>query len=72
MASRSDSDFDDSDFDAVIVGGGIGGLVCAAYLAVAGRRVLLAEQHDVVGGNTQVFRRRRKYEFDVGVHYLGD
>jgi len=72
VASRSDSDFDDSDFDAVIVGGGIGGLVCAAYLAVAGRRVLLAEQHDVVGGNTQVFRRRRRYEFDVGVHYLGD
>jgi all-trans-retinol 13,14-reductase len=61
-----------ADYDAVIVGGGIGGLVCAAYLAVAGRRVLLAEQHDVVGGNTQVFRRRRKYEFDVGVHYLGD
>jgi all-trans-retinol 13,14-reductase len=59
-------------YDAVIVGGGMGGLVCAAYLAVAGRRVLLAEQHDVVGGNSQVFRRRRRYEFDVGVHYLGD
>jgi all-trans-retinol 13,14-reductase len=61
-----------AEYDAVIIGGGIGGLVCAAYLAVAGRRVLLAEHHDVVGGNTQVFRRRRKYEFDVGVHYLGD
>jgi len=59
-------------YDAAVVGGGIGGLVCAAYLAVAGRRVLLAEQHDVTGGNSQVFRRRRKYEFDVGVHYLGD
>lgn len=61
-----------ADYDAVIIGGGIGGLVCAAHLAVAGRRVLLAEHHDVVGGNTQVFRRRRRYEFDVGVHYLGD
>ncbi|MFJ8990675.1 phytoene desaturase family protein [Streptomyces sp. NPDC102279] len=59
-------------YDAVIVGGGIGGLVCAGYLAVSGRRVLVAEQHDVTGGNTQVFRRRRAYEFDVGVHYLGD
>ncbi|MFI0982062.1 phytoene desaturase family protein [Streptomyces sp. NPDC021093] len=59
-------------YDAVIVGGGVGGLVCAAYLAVAGRRVLLAEQHDVTGGNAQVFRRRRAYEFDVGMHYVGD
>ncbi|MFC1418474.1 phytoene desaturase family protein [Streptacidiphilus cavernicola] len=70
MASRSDTS--GRDYDAVVVGGGMGGLVCAAYLAVAGRRVLLAEQHDVVGGNSQVFRRRRRYEFDVGVHYLGD
>ncbi|MFD3515518.1 phytoene desaturase family protein [Streptomyces sp. NPDC058657] len=59
-------------YDAVIVGGGIGGLVCGAYLAVAGLRVLLAEQHDVTGGNAQVFRRRRAYEFDVGMHYVGD
>jgi phytoene dehydrogenase-like protein len=59
-------------YDVVIVGGGIGGLVCAAYLAVTGRRVLLAEQHDVTGGNAQVFRRRRAYEFDVGMHYIGD
>ena len=71
MESRSDTASSEV-YDAVVVGGGMGGLVCAAYLAVAGRRVLLAEQHDVVGGNSQVFRRRRRYEFDVGVHYLGD
>lgn len=72
---RNDDRYDDRNndrYDAVIVGGGIGGLVCAAYLAVAGRRVLVVEQHDVVGGSSQVFRRRRRYEFDVGVHYLGD
>jgi all-trans-retinol 13,14-reductase len=59
-------------WDAIVVGGGMGGLVCAAYLAVAGRRVLVIEQHDVVGGSGHMFRRRRAYQFDVGVHYLGD
>ncbi|MDG4810803.1 NAD(P)/FAD-dependent oxidoreductase [Micromonospora sp. WMMD1120] len=59
-------------WDAVVVGAGLGGLVCAAYLAADGRRVLVTEQHDVAGGNSHVFRRRRAYEFDVGVHYLGD
>lgn len=59
-------------WDAIVVGGGFGGLTCAAYLATHGYRVLVAEQHDVAGGNGHVFRRRRTYEFDVGVHYLGD
>ncbi|EFL17232.1 NAD(P)/FAD-dependent oxidoreductase [Streptomyces sp. C] len=63
---------DRDEWDAIVVGSGIGGLVCAAYLAADGRRVLVLEQHDVAGGNSHVFRRRRAYEFDVGVHYLGD
>lgn len=59
-------------YDAIVVGSGIGGLVSGGYLAADGRRVLVLEQHDVAGGNAHVFRRRRKYEFDVGTHYLGD
>jgi all-trans-retinol 13,14-reductase len=59
-------------WDAVVVGGGFGGLVCAAYLAVSGYRVVVFEHHDVAGGSGHTFRRRRAYEFDVGVHYLGD
>jgi phytoene dehydrogenase-like protein len=37
-------------YDAVIVGGGHNGLVCAAYLARAGQRVLVLERREVVGG----------------------
>jgi phytoene dehydrogenase-like protein len=37
-------------YDAVIVGGGHNGLVAAAYLARAGRRVLLLERRDELGG----------------------
>ncbi|MFF0471517.1 FAD-dependent oxidoreductase [Micromonospora zamorensis] len=59
-------------WDAVVVGSGLGGLTCAAYLPAAGMSVLVLEQHDVAGGNAHVFRRRRSYEFDVGVHYLGN
>lgn len=59
-------------WDAIVIGAGLGGLTPAAYLAAAGRRVLVLEQHDIAGGNSHVFRRRRKYEFDVGVHYIGD
>lgn len=59
-------------WDAIVVGTGIGGLTAAAYLAASGRKVLALEAYDVAGGNSHMFRRRGSYEFDVGVHYLGD
>jgi phytoene dehydrogenase-like protein len=37
-------------YDAIIVGGGHNGLVCAHYLAKAGKRVLILERRDFVGG----------------------
>lgn len=61
-------------WDAIVVGAGLGGLTCAAYLAARGKRTLVLESHYVAGGNTQTFRRKLKsglYEFDVGVHYIG-
>lgn len=40
-------------FDAVVVGGGHNGLTAAAYLARAGRTVLVLEQREHLGGATQ-------------------
>ena len=37
-------------YDAIIIGGGHNGLVTAAYLARAGRKVLVLERRDTVGG----------------------
>lgn len=59
-------------YDAIVIGSGIGGLAAAALLGRHGRRrVLVLERHYAVGGFTHVFRRPG-YEWDVGVHYIGD
>ena len=59
-------------FDAIVIGSGIGGLACAAALARYGqRRVLVLERHYRIGGYTHAFTRPG-YEWDVGVHYLGE
>lgn len=58
-------------YDAVVIGSGIGGLAAAAMLAKhAGKRVLVLERHYTAGGFTHTFTRRG-YEWDVGVHYVG-
>ncbi len=62
-------------WDAIVIGSGLGGLTCAAYLCAAGKRTLVLEAHYVAGGNSQAFRRNlhgSQYEFDVGVHYIGE
>lgn len=58
-------------WDAVVVGSGIGGLACAALLALKGLRVLVLEQHHTPGGLIQTFVRGR-FRFDTGLHVLGE
>lgn len=58
-------------FDAIIIGSGLGGMSTAAFLTKEGKRVLVLERHYMPGGFTHVFRRK-EYEWDVGVHYVGD
>ena len=61
-----------SRWDAIVVGAGLGGLSAAACLCALGKRTLLLERHSVLGGSSHVFRRQNQWEFDCGVHYVGD
>jgi len=51
MVMTFNSKPDHSRYDAVVVGGGHNGLTCAAYLAKAGKSVLVLEKRPVVGGS---------------------
>jgi len=55
-------------YDAVVIGSGIGGLVCANLLARAGLTTLIVEQHYMVGGYCSTFRRGG-YTFDASTHF---
>ena len=58
-------------WDAIVIGSGIGGMTTAATLAKLGQRVLVLEQHVIPGGFTQTFKRPG-YQWDVGVHIVGE
>ena len=64
------SDGSNEKFDSIIIGSGIGGLCAAALLGIKGKRVLVLEKHFKIGGWTHTFRRK-DYEWDVGIHYIG-
>ncbi len=59
------------EYDAVVIGSGMGGLTTAALLSELGWKVCVLEQHYTAGGYTHSYERNG-YEWDVGVHYIGD
>lgn len=62
----------DERWDAIVIGSGVGGLATGGLLAkVAGKKVLILEQHYRAGGHTHMFSRSG-YSWDVGLHYVGE
>jgi all-trans-retinol 13,14-reductase len=57
-------------FDFVITGSGLGGLVSGIILAKEGYSVCILEKNHQAGGNLQTFTRGG-YSFSTGLHYIG-
>lgn len=57
-------------YDAIIIGGGLGGLTSGLMLAKEGLNVCVLEQHHTIGGCLQSFSRNGR-TLDTGMHYVG-
>lgn len=57
-------------YDIIIIGSGLGGLVCGYILSKHGYKVAILEQGTQIGGCLQTFRRSGVV-FDTGMHYIG-
>ncbi|CAF4778516.1 unnamed protein product, partial [Rotaria sp. Silwood2] len=56
--------------DMIVIGSGIAGLTVASIMAQECKKVLLLEQHDVIGGSTHTFKEKG-FDFETGLHYIG-
>jgi len=70
--SKYTPDIDFSGIDHIIIGSGIGGLTAAIWLAKSGKKVVVLERHYTPGGFTHCFKRKKGFQWDVGVHYVGN
>jgi phytoene dehydrogenase-like protein len=58
----------ENEFDAIIIGSGLGGLSCAAAFARQGFRAMVLEKHDRPGGYATAFSRPGGFVFDASLH----
>ena len=65
------SEYASNKYDVIIIGSGISGLTSGILLAKEGKKVLILEKHFKAGGWTHTFKRDN-YEWDVGIHYIGE
>ncbi|MFC3616474.1 phytoene desaturase family protein [Lutimaribacter marinistellae] len=63
------ADTDKTDWDAIVIGSGIGGMAAAAALSKIGYKVLLLEQYNTLGGLSHSFTIDG-FSWDAGIHYL--
>ncbi|WP_086934255.1 phytoene desaturase family protein [Agarilytica rhodophyticola] len=71
VSAYKKNQLNDTHYDAIVIGSGIGGLVTAALLSRQGKKVIVLEKNHVIGGLTHSFNRKR-YEWDSGFHYIGN
>ena len=57
-------------YDVIIIGSGLGGLLCGYTLSKEGFQVCILETQNQPGGNLQTFIRHGN-KFETGVHYIG-
>ena len=61
------------EYDAIVIGSGMGGLTFASIMAKLRKwRVLVLERHFKIGGFTHTFTRPGGWSWDVGLHYVGE
>jgi phytoene dehydrogenase-like protein len=60
----------DKTYDVIVVGGGHNGLVCATYLAKDGRKVLVVEANDALGGASATSQFADQFSVSSCAHWL--
>ncbi|MFX1444982.1 MAG: phytoene desaturase family protein [Promethearchaeota archaeon] len=59
-----------TNFDAIIIGSGVGGTGIGALLASEGLKILLIEKNDIIGGRCSTYSKEG-FKLDVGIHSFG-
>ncbi|MFQ3228209.1 MAG: phytoene dehydrogenase-like protein, partial [Porticoccaceae bacterium] len=60
----------DKSYDVIVVGGGHNGLICATYLAKSGRKVLVVEANQAVGGASATSEFSDQFSVSSCAHWL--